>query len=228
MEPPQNQAQIIELRALLRAQFPTAHAVERPKIKPSSSSGVSCLDQLCLDRGCLTEVVGAQASTGAVVLLAGLLDHTLRQRRPAALIDTQDSFDPLCLPKESRHRLLWVRTHHRLDDSLRAVDLLLRDGNLPLVILDLLGTAVREVQRVPGSVWFRLRTLCEQSGAVFLALTPCKTIPCAQRRLETVHRFGIDEIDLPLITLLASLHLHTLLERTHPYAAAERPARAAA
>ncbi len=215
-----NSTAIVELRARLRAQFPAAHA-EKPLPHPSvaGSTGHPCMDLIQLDHGCLTEVVGVQPCSGAGVLLAGVLDHTLSDQKPAALIDARNTFDPGCLRQRVRHRLLWLRCQC-MDESLRAADLLLRDGNLPLIVLDLLGIPAREARSVPGSVWFRLRALSEQSGAALLALTPCKTIPCTQRRLETVQRFGIDAVDAPLDELFAALHPRLLLERARWHAAA--------
>jgi hypothetical protein len=112
---------------------------------------------------------------------------------PIALIDGRDSFDPASYGSAACSRLLWVRCHHAAE-SLRCADLLLRDGNLPLLTLDLQLTPLRELQDIPASSWYRLRNLARQSDATLLAFTPRHLIPCAALQLTFPSIFDLGDL----------------------------------
>ena len=52
------------------------------------------------------------------------------------MIDGRDTFDPQSQPPGACDSLLWIRCR-AAKDAVRAADLLLRDGNLPLLLIDL-------------------------------------------------------------------------------------------
>ena len=68
-----------------------------------------------------------------------------------------------------RH-LLWVRCH-QAREALQAADLLLRDGNFPLVVLDLVLNPAAELRRIPQNNWYRLQRLVEPAPTAFLVFT---------------------------------------------------------
>ncbi|MEM9081354.1 MAG: hypothetical protein AAGC74_11755, partial [Verrucomicrobiota bacterium] len=112
-----------------------------------------------------------------------------------ALVDGSDSFDPQSHHPHTLHRLLWVRCHSAAD-ALKAADLLLRDGNLPLILLDLLLNPLPEFQRLPASTWHRLRALTEKTGTTLLAFTPSpKIIPNTRLRLTLTSSLTLDDLD---------------------------------
>ena len=214
--PPPIATKIIELRAQLKAQFPEAHAesrfrqMEEPSTAPQF--GLPCLDQHAIPPGSVVEIVGPRWSCGSGLLLVGLLEATLRQGRYAALIDGRDAFDPQSLPGDLLQRLLWVRCK-KVEQVTRCADLLLRDGNLPLVIADMQLNATRDLQRVPGSTWFRLRALAESRGACFFAFTPCQTVAGVRLRLLVDQGLGLDALDEPRMGLVQSLQVRAMIER---------------
>ncbi|MEM7148126.1 MAG: hypothetical protein AAF591_23690 [Verrucomicrobiota bacterium] len=111
------------------------------------------------------------------------------------LVDGSDSFDPQSHHPHTLHRLLWVRCHTAAD-AVKAADLLLRDGNLPLILLDLLLNPLPELQRLPPSAWHRLRALAEKTGAALLAFTPSpKIIPNTRLRLTLTSSLTLDDLD---------------------------------
>lgn len=216
MSTPPIAAKIIELRAQLKTQFPEAHAesrfrqMEEPPVVPKF--GLPCLDQHAVPPGSVVEIVGPRWSCGSGLLLAGVLEAALRQGGYAALVDGRDAFDPQSLPADLLQRLLWVRCR-KVEQVTRCADLLLRDGNLPLVIADLQLNAARDLQRVPGSTWFRLRALAESRGACFFAFTPCQTVAGVRLRLLVDQRLGLDALDRPRLDLVRSLQAMTMIER---------------
>ena len=132
-------SKIIELRELLTAKYPSV---------PQKTTGcllteVAAVDvalQGGLPLGGMTEIVG-QAGSG--LLLAALIRATQRRRGLLALIDGGDAFDLAGVPRAALSRLLWVRSRTAAQ-AVQAADLLLRDGNLNLVVLDLRSISAEE------------------------------------------------------------------------------------
>ena len=94
----------------------------------------------------------------------------------------------------SRVCRLWVRCCE-VKEVLKAADLLLRDGNLPLVLIDLVLNATRELASVPGGVWFRLRNLVEESGTVLVTFTPRRVVSSAHLRLALDKTLSLEAFD---------------------------------
>jgi len=230
---------VVELRSLLREQFPEAHAPEKPAIpesedgEPGFSLGVKCLDDLrAIEPGTVTELVGRRAGCGVGAVIAALVKAASdgEPKRHLALIDGAGSFDPQGLGEELCRRLLWVRCRRdRIDHAVKAADLLLRDGNLPLVLMDLQLGSPRDIRPVPGSSWYRLRNLAEKTGATFLAFTPEPLIPAAQLRIELRQTWDLDDIDrLPGKGSLAEADVEmaiTRQQRMHASSPVERSTR---
>src|SRR5947209_9674919 len=93
--------------------------------------GVSEIDGATggLPRGCLTEIHGPPSSGRTSLLLAILAEATARQE-VCALVDAEDSLDPLSAAECGMHlsRLLWIRCGHNAEKALKAADLLIQGG----------------------------------------------------------------------------------------------------
>ncbi len=74
----------------------------------------------------------------------------------------------------------------RLDQALRAVDLLLGAGGFSVIVLDLGSIAPEHASRIPAATWFRFRAAAEASGAVFVLLSQ---VACAQSSAGLVLHF---------------------------------------
>ena len=234
-------ATINELRKQLREHFPEAHlhvpapaevegsgstgsdnddsSNHRRKDPPLSNSrtfttGVPALDRLAIPHGAITEVVGHHASSGAALLTQALLAAAAEQKRHLALIDCHDHFDPNCASLDACRSLLWLRSED-VESSLKAADLLLRDGNLPLVVADFQLESPRDLRRVATSSWHRLRALAEKTGTTLLAFTPAPLIPTARLRVELEARFRLDALQQPRAELLTEIPL-TVTRRIDP------------
>jgi hypothetical protein len=196
-------AQIIAFKDLLSERFPEAHAVKLPS--PTLSTGLACLDAAGMMAGSICEIVSTHVSSGAGLLRVALLTGEKEtSRQPAALVDAADAFDPASVPQEALEQLLWLRCRN-VDQAMQAADLLLRDGNIPRVLLDMQWCVAREVRQVPAPVWHRLRILAEKSGATLCAFTPFQTVPCAKSRLLLEQPQILEAMDTSRDVLLASL-----------------------
>lgn len=205
-------ANILAFRELLRAKFPEAHAAAAQHLKAAAAAepvhpGASYLDGLGLAKGTLTEVVGPQPGCGIGLLIAALLQReqpAALGMEPTALIDGRDAFDPWSMPTAVLDKLLWVRCRET-GEAIKAADLLLRDGNIHLVLLDLQMQPLTAVRSLPSSVWHRLRMLAEKSGASLCAFTPCRIVSSARSRILLEHPFTLDDLYRSRTALAARL-----------------------
>jgi hypothetical protein len=99
---------------------------------------------------------------------------------PVALIDGRDSFDPQ--PLGNAGHLLWVRCDKAFE-AIKAADLLLRDGNFPLVMVDLVLNPPVELRKIPQTSWYRLQRLVEPTSVVCLVLTRQSMVSSAQLKI---------------------------------------------
>ena len=151
-------------------------------------TGVSELDATTggLPRGCLTEIFGP-ASSGRSSLLASILAAATQRQEVCALVDAEDSFDPLSAAAAGvrLERLLWVRCGHNAEHALKAADLLIQGGGFGLVAMDLGDTPPAIARRISLTSWFRLRRAIENTPAVLVTVSRqpnAKT--CASLMLE--------------------------------------------
>ena len=185
-------------------------------------TGIATLDETLeggLPKGALVEIVSALPGCGASSLLVSLLRKNAAASRWSALIDGHDNFDPATAGEAVLSSLLWVRCR-TADEALRSADLLLRDGNLPLVVLDLRGNPEAELRRIPTPQWYRLQRAIEPTGTAGLVLTPRAMIPCAQARLLLQNRPGLDALDREQDAIVRSLDLQLTRQRATPFLAA--------
>lgn len=78
----------------------------------------------------------------------------------------------------------------RIEQALKATDLLLQAGGFSAVVLDLAGIAPEFVLRIELSVWFRYRAAVERSQACLLLLTKHPTAKSAGELLLRLHPKG--------------------------------------
>lgn len=209
---------IVAFRDFLKARFPEAHADLPVCDAPAMAAPrVSCVDSLGLRKGAITEVVAPVASCGGGLLIAALLERENACREFTALVDGSDAFDPWSLTAAALEKVLWVRCRESAQ-AIRAADLLLRDGNIPLVVLDLQSQPARAVQGLPSSVWHRLRMLAEKSGACLCAFTPVRTVGCAQTRVVLQHRWHLMDQYQVRSALLSALPVRMDRQRARVFA----------
>ena len=135
-------------------------------------TGIPEIDALAggFPRGALTEICGSPCSGRTTVLLSALASRTA-EAEVCALIDARDSFDPRSAEAAGveLQQLLWVRCR-RLDQSLRAADLVIQGGGFGFIALDLSDVAPETVRQVPLNAWFRFRRAVEDTSTVLLVL----------------------------------------------------------
>ncbi len=159
-------------------------------------SGNAELDALTggLPRGCLSQICGGASSGRTSFALAALAAATARGE-VCALVDASDAFDPESGAAAGMDfdKLLWIRCsenatrmparerenrpmENRLEQALRAVDLLLQSGGFGLVVMDFSDIPHASLRRIPLASWFRFQRVLEPTPTIILILAQ---VPCA-------------------------------------------------
>jgi hypothetical protein len=194
---------VLQLRQLLADRF------GRGELAPEETflTGLPSLDQIGIPRAALIEIVSSPAAgPGGGLLLYGLLHAVLQKGERAILIDGKQAFAPKGLPQAELDRLLWTRCREA-GEAIKAADLSVRDGNIPLVILLLTLNPARELRRIPATAWQRLQMLAEKSAATLFAFTPQAQIGCARLRLSAGGAFPLEKLHRERNELLPALEV---------------------
>ena len=184
---------IIDLRRLLAERFPQTCASNADRLR----TGLPTLDAATggLPKNAITELSSPNLSAGSALLIHAFLQRAHRDGFFVALIDGRDSFDPQPAGPALLN-LLWVRCH-QASQAVQAADLLLRDGNFPLVVLDLVLNDGDELRKIPQTHWYRLQRLVEAAPTAFLVLTRRSMISSAQLKLSLENAWRLNDLDQP-------------------------------
>lgn len=169
-------ARLADLRRLLTEKFPAA---ER---KPGGCFPTGLADVDAAEGGLRRAVLTEFSGTGGRLFLHALLGAACRGKCFAALVDAARTFEPGDFPAAALARLLVVFCTDAMQ-AVKCADLLLRDGNLSLVMLDFQNAPPAQIRRIPASTWHRLQRLVEQTTAAVVVFTPEPMIEAAQLRI---------------------------------------------
>jgi hypothetical protein len=177
-----------QIERALENRFPSALSPVPRGIHEVASTGIDEADELLgggLPVGAISEITGP-VSSGRTSLACAFLAQRTAEERVCAWVDCGDAFDPesaaangVCL-----RQLLWVRcsdapqpaskankkTWARLDQALRATDLLLQAGGFAAIVLDLGDMAQEYASRIPMATWFRFRQTAEHTRCSLVVL----------------------------------------------------------
>jgi hypothetical protein len=80
---------------------------------------------------------------------------------------------------------------HDAAEAVKAADLLLRDGNFPLVLLDLVLNRPNEIRKIPQPNWYRLQRLVEPTCTACLVLSRQSMVASARLKIELEHQWTL-------------------------------------
>jgi hypothetical protein len=183
---------VLDLRKLLAARFPHSS----PPASSVLATGLKLLDQIGggLPKNAITELLASNMSAGSASLIHALLRSAQRDQQFLALIDGSDSFDPASSDNSALRHLLWVRCHKAFD-AVRALDFLLRDGNFPLVIVDLVLNPAQELRKIPQTSWYRLQRLVEAVPTACLVLNRQSLVSSAQLKIVLENSWTLADLE---------------------------------
>lgn len=220
-----------QIEAALAARVPTVFRTPATIHRPVIPTGIASLDRLLhggFPVGAVSEVTGPESS-GRTTLALSFLARVMQGGDVCAWIDVGDTLDPESVAAMGIDlaRLLWVRcsdTHtgrerrkpwSRLDQALRAADLVLQAGGFSAVVFDMGGIAQARALRVPLASWFRFRQAAERTQSTFLLLTQA---PCAKSCASVSLRME-RSVAIPVSsTILDGFRFHATLLRQRNHA----------
>ena len=186
-----------DLRRQLREKFPQAHGhASLPQTPPEVAERPFEISYF--PAGAISEIVPSADGCGISLWIAGLLAEpdTVPAFPKFVLVDGGDGFDPSSHTANACSQLLWVRCR-KISEVLKAADLVVRDANVPFVMLDLCSLPPASLRSIPPSSWWRFKQLCETSVCRLIVLSPSPLVPCASLRLTLTGSLALADFDLP-------------------------------
>jgi hypothetical protein len=182
-----------EIEHALEHRFPAALSPAPRAVREVAATGIAAVDELLhggLPVGAISELTGT-ASSGRTSLALQFVARRTVEGRACAWVDVNDAFDPESAAANGvrLRQVLWMRcsesaaqaersagrarergvrrwarpTWARLEQGLRATDLLLQAGGFAAIVLDLGDTAQEQGSRIPLATWFRFRQAAERT-----------------------------------------------------------------
>ncbi len=202
-------SKVIQLRQILSDKFPglRMHLDESPN---ANGDGPEALPQAGeflqnrLSKGALNEIVAGAGNSGSATLIREMIHDAAGRHQIIALVDGCDSFDAAQMENADLAQLLWIRCPDA-ETALKAADMLLRDGNLPWMILDLKLNPEIQLRRIPPTTWYRFQRLVEMTSASCLVLTPRPMVAPAKTRITLQSNFVLADLERDAGELLREL-----------------------
>ena len=210
--------QLEALRSLVAEKFPPS---------PRRGNGRLLTDCRPFDQkggflqGAITEVCGSSA--GGSLLLAALGNAAGRDGFFIGFIDAVNSFEPADWADEHLRRILWVMCGEAAP-AIRAADILLRDGNLPVVILDLQMVPAGQLRRIPVSTWHRFQRVLEPTGTVFVVLSSQPLVESVPVRMAIRTDLSLEAMHIPRAALWKDLQVQVFERGAAPLTVLQKSA----
>lgn len=198
-----------------------------------AATGIGTIDELLdggLPIGAISEITGPVCSGRTTITLAFLARRT-QEGSVCSLIDANDTFNPESAAANgvSLKHLLWVRCRNtlneipspavrftqsdkkqtkekpwtRLDQAIRATDLLLQAGGFAAIVLDLADETIEHSRRIPLATWFRFRQAADRTRCSLIVLGKAAY---AQSSAAVVLECQPDHIDVATGTVIRNFH----------------------
>lgn len=186
----------IHIEHALERRFPAALTPAARTLLEVVPTGIKEIDALLdggLPVGAITELIGLESSGRTNLAMAFIAQRTASEQ-VCAWVDACDAFDPESAAASGvdLQRVLWVRCRNsiapdgaalsansfaakrkpwtRLDQALRATDLLLQACGFAAIVLDLGDTAPEHGSRIPLATWFRFRQAADHARSSLVVL----------------------------------------------------------
>lgn len=186
----------LQVETTLATRIPAALSLkikQSPELFPTGISEIDTAVGGGIPRGNITEISGS-ASTGKTSLCLAAVAAITQTGAACAWVDVSDSLSPESAAAADivLKRMLWLRMSaerrqrvtdkpwSRLEQALKATDLLLQAGGFAAIVLDLSDVLPQHTTRIPLATWYRFRLAAEQArtALIFLTQRPC-TSSCA-------------------------------------------------
>jgi hypothetical protein len=190
-----------QIETILANRVPSALTLkirQAPELFPMGINEVDVVLNGGIPRGSITEISGS-ASTGKTSFGLSAVAAITQSGAACAWVDVGDALSPESAAAANivLKRLLWLRMSaerkqrvtdrpwSRLEQALKATDLLLQAGGFAAIVLDMSDVLPQHTMRIPLGTWYRFRLAAEQArtALIFLTQYPCAT-SCAALALR--------------------------------------------
>jgi hypothetical protein len=184
-----------QIETAFQHRYPSVLTPSPKTIREVVPTGIAQIDQTLnggIPVGAITEITGPASSGRTSIAIATLAQRT-REGSVCAWIDAKDSLDPESAAANgvSLNHLLWIRCTDnagikpyrsktdsskksqpwtRLDQAIRATDLLLQSGGFAAIVLDLADESIEHGRRIPLATWFRYRQAADRTRCSLIVL----------------------------------------------------------
>ena len=182
----------LQIETKLANRVPAALTLKIKQAPELFATGIAEVDAVLsggIPRGGITEISGA-TSTGKTSFALSAVAAITQSGAACAWVDVNDTLSPesAAAAGVELKRLLWLRTsverrqktsdtiRPRLEQALKATDLLLQAGGFGAIVLDMSDVLPQHTVRIPLATWYRFRLAAEQGRTALLFLTQA---PCA-------------------------------------------------
>jgi hypothetical protein len=181
----------LQIETTLANRVPAALTLKIKQAPELFVTGIAEVDAVLdggIPRGGITEVAGA-ASTGKTSFGLSAIAAITQSGAACAWVDVSDTLSPesAAAAGVELKRLLWLRPSSerkqkltdkpwpRLEQALKATDLLLQAGGFGAIVLDMSDVLPQHAMRTPLATWYRFRLAAEQArtALIFLSDAPC-------------------------------------------------------
>lgn len=193
---PSSAALRLQIESDFQHRYPSVLTPVPRGIQEVSATGIVQIDELLdggLPVGAISEITGS-ASSGRTTIALAFLARRTQDECSCGWIDANDNLDPESAATNgvSLKHLLWVRCRNaaieqpypvirrappdnkrpwtRLDQAIRATDLLMQAGGFAAIVLDLADEAVEHGRRIPLATWFRFRQTADRTRCSLIVL----------------------------------------------------------
>ena len=191
----------VQIEATLAQRVPAALSLKIKQATERFVTNIAEVDALLgggIPRGTITEVSGT-ASTGKTSFALSTIASITQLGNACAWVDVNDALSPEATAAAGvvLQRLLWLRVSperakrvqdkpwSRLEQALKASDLLLQTGGFGAIVLDMSDVLPQYARRIPLATWYRFRLAAEhaRTALIFLTQSPCAS-SCASLSLR--------------------------------------------
>jgi hypothetical protein len=182
----------LQVETALEKRVPAALTLKIKQAPELFATGIAEVDAALgggIPRGSITEVAGGASMGKTSFALASIAAITL-SGAACAWVDVSDALSPESAAAANivLKRLLWLRMSSerkeriadkpwsRLEQALKATDLLLQAGGFAAIVLDMSDVLPQHVLRIPLSKWYRFRLGAERARTALIVLSQS---PCA-------------------------------------------------
>ncbi len=225
----------MQIEQALERRFPAALSPAPQALRETAPTGIAEVDKLLeggLPIGAISEVTGPECS-GRTSLALKFLGRRMQVGHVCAWVDVQDALDAESAAANGvcMKQLLWVRCSGerigqkkdgkpwaRLDQALRATDLLLQAGGYAAIVLDMGGMAAEYARRIPLATWFRFRQAAQRTQC---SLVVIGQRACAQSSADVVLECKLVRANSDTETVLSGIRYEVRRERARGWGGGE-------